>query len=251
MFTPLDRQTVLDSLVAAARADDRIVGAALTGSSAVGFEDRWSDIDLALAVADGTDQRQLVSDWTDRLYREHGAVDHTDITHGTTLFRVFLLSSTLQVDIAFWPERQFGAIGPSFRLLFGTAAEPPRLPPPSVQATIGMAWLYALHARSSLARGRVWQAEYMISGIRDQVITLACVRHGVAAVQGRGVDLLPPETTRPFSATLVRSADSAELRRAFSAAVDALLGEIELVDSSLAERLRPVLRELEQFESDL
>jgi hypothetical protein len=28
-----------------------------------------------------------------------------------------------------------------------------------------MGWLYALHARSSIARGRVWQAEYMISWV--------------------------------------------------------------------------------------
>jgi hypothetical protein len=48
---------------------------------------------------------------------------------------------------------------------------------PSPSELIGMGWLYALHARSSIARGRVWQAEYMISGMRDQVLALACLRH--------------------------------------------------------------------------
>jgi hypothetical protein len=48
--------------------------------------------------------------------------------------------------------------------------------PPDAEAIIGMAWLYALHARSCIARRKLWQAEYMISGIRDNALALACLR---------------------------------------------------------------------------
>src|SRR5689334_12260399 len=158
MFTPDERTRLRDALVAAARADPRLTGAALTGSAAAGPEDRWSDIDLALGVAAGADSGRVVADWTDRMYRGGGAVHHVDVYRGDTLFRVFLLANTLQVDLAFWPAAQFGAYGPAFRLLFG-AANPPRLrPPPDAAALVGMGWLYALHARSSIARGRPWQA---------------------------------------------------------------------------------------------
>jgi hypothetical protein len=40
-----------------------------------------------------------------------------------TLYRVLLLDNTLQVDLAFWPATEFGAIAPTFRLLFGRANE--------------------------------------------------------------------------------------------------------------------------------
>src|SRR4051794_14962619 len=99
MFTPEDRTRLRDALVAAARADPHIIGAALTGSAALGAEDRWSDIDLALTVAGGADTGQVVADWTERMYREGGAIDHLAVYLGETLFRVFLLASTLQVDI--------------------------------------------------------------------------------------------------------------------------------------------------------
>src|SRR5947209_8813094 len=227
MFTPEDRTRLRDALIAAARADPRITAAALTGSASVGAEDRWSDIDLALAVAAGADPGRVVADWTERVYREGGAVHHLDVYLGDTLFRVFLLANTLQVDVAFWPAAQFGAIGPTFRLLFGTANERPVRPPPAVAGLIGMGWLYALHARSSIARGRAWQAEYMVSGMRDQVLALACLRHGVPAVEARGIDRLPPEATAAVTKSLVRSLDTAELRRAFAAVTDALLVEIE------------------------
>src|SRR5262249_2399948 len=62
----------------------------------------------------------------------------------------------------------------------------------TAEGLIGMGWLYALHARSSIERGRAWQAEDMISGLRDQVLAPACLRPGVPAVGGRRLDRLPP-----------------------------------------------------------
>jgi hypothetical protein len=244
MFTPEDRTRLRDALIGAARADPRITGAALTGSAGAGAEDRWSDIDLALGVAGGADPGRVVADWTERLYREGGAVHHLDVYLGDTLFRVFLLANTLQVDLAFWPAAQFGAIGPTFQLLFGTANERPARPPPAAAGLIGMGWLYALHARSSIARGRAWQAEYMVSGMRDQVLALACLRHGLPAVEGRGIDSLPPEATAAVAGGLVRSLDAAELRRAFGVVTEALIAEAERADAGLADRLAAPLREL-------
>jgi hypothetical protein len=237
MFTPDDRAALRDALIDVARGDARISGVALTGSSAIDAEDRWSDVDLAFGVASGTDRGALIDEWTDRMYRAHGAVHHMDVTVGAALFRVFLLHSTLQVDLAFWPEAEFGAIAPTFRLVSGTASERPRLPDPSADALVGMGWLYALHARSSIARGKVWQAEYMISGVRDHVLALACVRHGVPAVQGRGMDSLPRELMETFTGALVRSLEPVELRRAFRCSCELLLAEVEKVDAELARQL--------------
>jgi hypothetical protein len=163
---------------------------------------------------------------------------------GAALFRVFLLRNTLQVDLAFWPESEFGAIAPTFRLVSGTARERPAFPGPSAEPLIGMAWLHALHARSCIARGKLWQAEYMISGLRDHVLALACLRHGVPAVQGRGMDSLPADVTTPVATALVRSLDVAELRRAFTSACELLLAEIEAVDAALAARLSAPIRAL-------
>lgn len=244
VFTPEQRERLRDKLVAAAQDDARITGAALTGSAAVGREDRWSDIDLALCLAAGTDREPVLTDWTDMMYAEHGAVHHLDVTAGPALYRVFLLASTLQVDLSYWPADEFGATGPAFRPLFGTANDRPASPPPDAAAMIGMAWLYALHARSSIARGRVWQAEYMVSGMRDEVLALACLRHGVPTAHGRGMDDLPAGVTAGLTGTLVRSLDTAELTRAFRSATGALLAEAEHVDAGLAGRLAGPLTEL-------
>ena len=152
MFTVEERDRLREALIARARDDGRIAGAAVTGSGALGPTDAWSDIDLAFGLSADADRDRTMADWTALMYREHGAVDHTDLTSGRTVFRVFLLASTLQVDLAFAAAAEFGAVAPTFRLLFGTAVERPAQPEPDPGGLVGMAWLYALHARSSIAR---------------------------------------------------------------------------------------------------
>jgi hypothetical protein len=241
MFTTADRDALWESLIHEARADNRIVAAAITGSRALGQEDEWSDIDLAFAVGSDSDRRDVIADWTDRMY-QHSAVHHVDVVRGPAIYRVFLLASTLQVDLAFWPQAEFGAIAPSFRLLFGAATSRPSAVDSPFEELVGMAWLYALHDRSSIARGRVWQAEFMISGMRDYALALACLRHGLPAVYARGADRLPESIANAFTRTLVRSLAEPELRRAFASVCDLLVTEVNTIDALIAAQRIPGFR---------
>lgn len=250
MFTPAERAGLRAGLLEHAALDPRLSGAAVTGSGAShGGEDRWSDIDLAFGVREAAELPEVLADWTGHLYRHHGALHHLDVTAGAWIYRVFLLPGALQVDLAFAPATEFRALAPTFRLVFGEANTPLYMPPPPQQGLIGMGWLYALHARNCIARSQVWQAEYMISGVRDHVLALACLRHGLPAVHGRGMDLLPGEVAASFGGAfgegaLVKRLDVEELLRAFRVVVRALLVEIRAVDSELALRLGATLAEI-------
>jgi hypothetical protein len=243
IFNPDEREGLRDELVAAAQRDPNLCGAAHTGSAATSHLDRWSDIDLALCLKPTASYEQVVTAWTERLY-QRGAVTHVDVMRGTTLFRVFLLNNTLQVDIAFWRADEFGAMGPSFRLIFGEAKPPRAAGQQDSKALIGMAWLYALHVRSSLARGRVLQADYMLSGMRNHVFELICVRCGVVASQGRGLDELPAAEREMAAACIPRSLESAEMKRAFQETMRVLVNEIGPMDGELRIRLTEPLIEM-------
>jgi hypothetical protein len=242
LFTAEERARVRSELLAHARKDCRISGAAITGSAAVGGEDRWSDIDLAFGVSDGAQVSRVLSDWTAHVYEQHGALHHLDIRAGAWIYRVFLFASTLQVDLAFVPAAEFRALSPTFQLMFGKASERQNVAAQQPGDIIGFGWLYALHARSSISRGKLWQAEYMISGIRDHALALACVRHGFPAIHGRGFDLLPAAVTARFAGALVQQLDRAELARAFGVAIEGLVDEICTADPHLGRRLEGALR---------
>jgi hypothetical protein len=84
----------------------------------------------------------------------------------------------------------------------------------------------------------------MISGVRDHVLSLACLRHGLPPAQGRGVDNLPAELTATITGALISSLGISELVRAFRVITDALIVEISHVDPALSDRLIAPLREL-------
>jgi hypothetical protein len=244
IFTTEQREQLRNQLISAAEYDRNLCAAAHTGSAAALRLDRWSDIDLALCLRPTASHDQVVKEWTERLYHDHGAVAHVDVMRGTTLFRVFLLKNTSQVDLAFWSANDFAAIGPNFKLIFGDANPPQQSPPPNPQVLIGMAWLYALHVRSSLARGRALQTEYMLSGMRNHVFELICLRCRVISNQGRGLDDLPPSERDTAAGCIPHSLEPQELKRAFQNTVRGLLKEIHQVDPELEGRLSAPLKSM-------
>ena len=246
MFTVEQRDGLRERVLAIARGDRRVAAGAAVGSLALGGGDRYSDLDLTFAVADGVPIAEVLEDWTRTLSGELGAVHLLDLERGPTIYRVFLLADLLQFDLSLTPAAQFVPAGPRFRLLFGqTAAEAaPRAPTPPVAADLfGWGVVYALHARACIERGRVWQAEHYTGAVRDHALSLACLRLGLPAVQARGYDDLPAEVLAAYAGTHVDSLEPARLRAALAAAVRALLDEgaaatvpgVDVVNERLAE----------------
>lgn len=244
MFSIADRVQLKGQLVERARSDLRIGAAALFGSSAAKAEDAWSDIDLGLEMAPAADRDAVMADWSRAMYQQHGAADHVDVAWREGVYRVFLLKSSLQVDISFWLNGTLIASGARYRQLFGKSRRDAQAPAPDREHLTGMAWLYALHARSSIQRGRPWQAEYMIGQARDHVLALACARLGLPASEGRGFDALPSELLSSMTATVSNSLELRSLVHALNVVVAALIAEAEALDHNLAQRLKAPLEHL-------
>jgi hypothetical protein len=243
MFSVEERDGVRDRVLEIASSDARVVAGAVVGSLANDEGDRWSDLDLTFAVADGVPVAGVLDDWTRTLVAELDAVQLFDLPSGAAIYRVFLLPGCLQVDLSFIPEAEFAARSPKFQLLFGDAVEGPYPPPPSAHELFGYAVHHALRARFCVERGRYWQAEYWVSAVRDYALGLACLRRGLPAREARGFDDLPADVHEAIHDSLVRSVERDELLRALALAVDALLREaVDVAD--LAAQVEPQLREL-------
>jgi hypothetical protein len=226
-----------------AAADARIVSGAVVGSLALSEGDRWSDLDLTFAVADEVSLTEVLEDWTRKLAGEFEAVPLFDLPSGTSIYRVFLLPGCLQFDLSFTPASSFGAIGPKFRLLFGTAVERPQIGPPSARELFGYAVHHALRARVCIERGRSWQAEYWLSGARDYALSLACRRRGLTPFHGRAFDDLPAGVREAFAHALPTSLHADDLFRALRAVIDGVLREAGDI-GEVAVKIQPHVREL-------
>jgi hypothetical protein len=243
LFSVEDRERARDHVLELAASDERVVAGAVVGSLADGDGDRWSDLDLTFAVADGLPVADVLGDWTRTLVDELGAVQLFDLPSGASIYRVFLLPGCLQFDLSFTPASAFGAAGPNFRLLFGEAVKKPHAEPPDPHELFGYAVHHALRARFCIERGRYWQAEYWISGVRDYALGLACRARGLPASHGRGFDDLPADVRDGFADALVSALEQDELLRALGSAIAGLLREAGEV-RELAAKTEPELRAL-------
>jgi hypothetical protein len=246
VFTVEQRDALREHVLRLAENDERAVAGAAVGSLAVdGGGDRFSDLDLTFGITDDVPVTEVLDDWTRKLVEDNDAVQLADLERGPTIYRVFLLPDALQFDLSMTPAAQFHAAGPRFRLLFGETAGVPRTPtPPLAHDLFGWGVIYALHSRSCIERGRVWQAEHYVGAVRDHALALACLREGVPAVQARGYDDLSAETVARFADTHVVSVEPDALRPALAASARALMHEGAEVRLPHAETVAQRLAEL-------
>ncbi|HEV3478837.1 MAG TPA: hypothetical protein VG144_05260 [Gaiellaceae bacterium] len=241
MFTVEERDRVRDRVLEIAAADERVVAAAIVGSLADGG-DRWSDLDLTFAVADGIPLREVIDAFTRSLDDEFDAVQLLDLTVGARSYRVFLLPRLLQVDLSFTAAADFKQVSPQFKIVFG-AYSVDFAPPQSADDVFGWGVLWARNTHVCVERQEWWEAEYDASALRDAALTLACLRRGLPTGYGRSFDELPSDVLDAAEDALVRSLDRDELLRALAAGVRLLLREADDV-REVAAKVEPQLIEL-------
>jgi hypothetical protein len=221
-FSVEERESARRRVLERADEDPRVVAAAVVGAEVAGRVDRWSDLDLSFGVADQTAVEGVLDEWTRELGAELDAVHLFDVHVGPTVYRVFLLPGNLQMDLSFTPAARFGALGPNFRLLFGTAVEDRVREPMSRLAEtprqrFGLCVLYLVRARFGVERGNLRQAEQYV--------------RWAAELLDNGEPTLPSPPTRAALLEAVQETLALLLRNP---------GE----GGDLAERLKPQLREL-------
>lgn len=247
MYSVEDRESTRAQLIERARGDEDVVAAALTGSSASGDLDRWSDIDMVLGVRG--ELGEVAQTWTTWVLDQFNALHHWDLPSGPrSVIRVFLLAGCLEIDVTFADYQEFGPRGPQWQTIFGDSREVEPFSETDQNTVVGLGWHHLLHAYVAVQRGRWWQAEYWISQLRSHVITLACLRLGYPAAHAKGAHLLPDDVTTPLRATLLRTLDEPELRRALVAAGGAYDAELRYIEPVLAARLRAEFSRLESRE---
>jgi hypothetical protein len=244
-FTADDRARARTWLVDKARADPRVTSAAVVGSEAAGRVDRFSDLDLTFGLRDDASLDEVLADWTREFSAACGAVHLFDLPFLSSLYRVFLLPGNLQVDVSFTPQHDFGALGPHFQLLWGTANERKRPPPATERHLFGLAVHHAVRARFCVERGKLWQALHWIEQLRFEAMTIACTRRGLETAHARGFDALPADLLASFTPAIARSLDRDELLRALGIGIERLLAGTGDADARVtADALDAQLRAL-------
>lgn len=213
MFTIQYREEVRNKILDKAKQDKRIVAAAIVGSYAQSKEDQFSDIDLTFGVSEQHTVFELLQSWTEYIVQNFSAVVLLDVQRGATTYRVFILPKLLQLDISFSPEKDFGAIGENFKLLYGKQFEKPQPKSQTSEEIFGWIVHHLVRARFCVERNRLWQAEFWLNEARDYSLKLACIVQNLNPDYAREFDDLPKELLGKYKNAFVKEISRTEILR--------------------------------------
>jgi predicted nucleotidyltransferase len=250
LFTPEEREETAERVSRLLGNDGRIEGVVIVGSLA-GQSDRWSDIDIAVIVADDEELPVVTADWVGNLYELLPVVHHFETAFGDTLVRGFLLENLLEVDLAFDQARRLSIWSPARVVLdrTGRVADAANtyaqydLYAPDLAGEAGFAWHDVLHACTAARRGHPWQGLWYMERVRNRTLKLAQERRGFYADFFDYVDDLPDEELTPLRDTLVVSLAPESLLGAIEVAARTFLAELRHGEPALADRLEGPLLE--------
>jgi len=261
-YSPLERQQFLELLHNQLSQDPRILGAVLVGSSAVGFADRFSDIDIYGVVTDGLDAKSVFEDWVAKIRSLRPVISNfTSQPSPDVWLAGFLFEDYLELDISFQEANKLNALKQKWQVMFDRSGEledrmkaswENRPVSPITERYIFLLndiWYYIVHTVVCSVRGHAIRAAYYLNYVRDFCVRLAGLLENVETSESRQVHLLPAEFKDELEKTLISSFEQTEMQRALmagyklffklAAEMDRRLGENH--SSRLAEQIRAYL----------
>jgi predicted nucleotidyltransferase len=261
LFTPLERKSVLKKLIAGFKNDERIIGIVLVGSGAVGFKDKFSDIDI-IAVADPQyPTRKVFQETVQRLRDELSIIHQFEVSFSENSFLAgCLLANCLEVDCGVVSTDELTAKKENWQVVYDRTGElevklqaswaiKEKVNPQEVGKRFSSVWHYIIQAVVSIQRRQLWRAMHNLEEIRNRGLNLVGLRYGLIVSHFRQIDELPQDELKLFEQTLVRSVTRGEIMHALQAAVDCFFREMRLIEqgNSNLEITEAIEREMKRL----
>lgn len=192
MYTIEDRQQLLDDLRSLAEGIERVQGMILVGSGAYGYRDRYSDLDVVVAVDESSQVPAVHHALVSALGRDYWAWKHKVYRHESDIFvSCFLFPGYLELDLGVWSLRKLRATKAHWQVIFDRRAPelleqlrrtlPASVPNLEETARDSMTymWQFMRGALVAMRRGNYIKAFKEMEYIRDKVSELAALREGV------------------------------------------------------------------------
>jgi len=265
LFSPEDRDKILNRILTILQADNRIAGVLVVGSGAAGFEDIYSDIDLCVVMELEKDVLSAFQEWGARIREMFPVFNYVESIRGANVYLwILLLDNFLEIDICFLCSSDLSARRERWKIAFDRSGKLEGImrsswenrPEPDIQSAyiyrVNSICYYITWAVVAVKRGLPWRALHELEQIRNQTVELRGLREGLETKHFRQVDKMSEEFLADIQQTLVLSTNAADIMDAVKVATKCFFREARSLDKMLglnaASKLELKMREyLELF----
>ena len=245
-FSPAWREHVLDRTLSLLEADARIAGAIIVGSGAVGFEDKYSDIDLCVVIAEEHDAVAVFQSWRQIIEQSLPVIHCFEAVYGKGSYLWgFLLEGFLEMDVGFVDFDNLSARRPRWKIAFDRSGKieaimrstSREISPPTIEKEylrlVNSIWHFVIHVAVALERGQPLRALHYLEALRNRTVELAGLRLGLDTGHFRQVDEMPQDILSGLEPTLPLSIAAPEIMRALRAATECFFREAQALEANL------------------
>ncbi|HSH01716.1 MAG TPA: nucleotidyltransferase domain-containing protein [Anaerolineae bacterium] len=253
IFKPEDRQYVLDHLLQQLVTDQQITGTLLVGSTATGFTDNFSDIDLIVVMPHAATVTMVYDQWHQKIQDLFPVLQSYTITHDEdNLTYSCLLENYIEINITFlyldaliatrsiW-QITFDRSGKIADIMTKTWADQSR--PDSEQKYldhIRTVWYDIMHVIIFVHREQPWRAHYHLQQLQHLTIKLAGLRYDLHIHQGRHADEIPTDIRSSFDHMLATNSQSDEILRALRYTTTLFFEQAHALETKFGRRHAPL-----------
>lgn len=257
MYTAEEREYILGIIVENAKLDERLDGCILVGSGAIGFSDRFSDIDICMVTNDNANVSEIFDDWRERIESLLPVFSHIPSIRGKDiLLHNFFLNNYLEINICFLRNADMEARKDKWKVLFDHTNtleqkmieswernEKKNGAKNYYQDRIRAIWHYIMHAFVAYKRKRYWQAFADIEEIRNQTIKLHGLRKGLETKRNREVDLMDKDFLSMLEETLVHRIEKTAIETAIKKVTDCFFNEAFVAEKEFNLDIAQLMKE--------
>ena len=251
VFTPEERESVLNFILSVCKENDRIVSLIQVGSGAIGYHDARSDLDFVVAL----DKNESMSEVMDYLHGKIG--EKYELTYFKQVeaahLQVYLLPDLLEIDIGFGGYEGAAARKPAFKVLYDRTGVVEGKMTASrawmdnvlygdkrkkdMALAADSAWAHLMHAAAAIDRGNYFRFLGETELVRRMYIDLLGDRHYLESGANKETDALPEKEKQALKSTYTVSEVREEQWKA-------LMNLTELLYEELQGTQTPVTKEM-------
>jgi hypothetical protein len=263
LFTPKERQETMQSLVKKFYEDDRILGVIHVGSSAYGFKDKYSDIDMVSVVDDSEDLMVVFNDWKKIIHKMFSVIHSFEVIMAqNSLLHGFLLDNFLELDIGFQTTSNIYAKRKDWKISFDKTNEledimkntwkERQIPTldENLLADVQGSWYYVSQVLIALARNNNWRAIFELEKLKQMIVQIVNQRFNYKIkrfneikklpkrIQNELESLLIPNTNKQVLLSILQKTVKILYREAKETYKGSEKTEIELLENSMLQLIQ-------------
>ena len=264
MYSEVERQNTLDKLVSVCKSIADVDGLILVGSGACGFTDKWSDIDLSVAVCEEERTRAVWDKLNENILSMFDTlrVSYHQYSSDSFLSAIFL-NNFLEIDIGVISVGKLSAKRKEWHVLYDRTGivsekmndtwENRKMPDcnAAVENSLRSIWYHIKNGAFALKRERLYRAAKEIEAIRNEIVEIKALQGNKIAKHFRDVDDMDCPFLERLAGTFPKEVTIDGLTKAFvnsfvlyfDVAKDSNYNHEKIIKYEL--RLRELLRELD------